>query len=162
MTKLPPMNAEGKRRIREMLKRRDSEEKLLNVLLADTKSEMTSAIKQGGRVADKSADPVAKIALVRAQQGLVFADWIALYVQSTVLRMYDYEHILTHLLYSTEQPVRGKQLRELQALLGDHGVRLLAMEEDLEHYQKKMGGTIGELYNKLTFKDKLEEDSRKG
>jgi hypothetical protein len=151
MAKLPPVSRSGKKEILAMMQRREAEEKLLATFVDDSNRVMNTA----GRIADENwqrpFDPLARIALLTAHEALILTDWIAQYVKELVRRQYDHDHILVHFLFNNDQPIRGKRLKEVQALLGEHGVRLLAMEEELEKHQERMAGTVGDLYNRLTF-----------
>jgi hypothetical protein len=130
-------------------------------LLGDSKQIMEFNLGYSKELGARGAHPAERIIAHNAAQLAVLADWLALLTKSTMMRLYDYEHILTHLLYNADQPIRGKRIKEVQALLGDHGVRLHLMEETFEEYQERMAAEIGDLHNRFTFKDKLEGETKK-
>ena len=120
---------------------------MLDLLLSDSKS-IWDGIEEFSKVVDR-VDPSERARSIRFLQLAILCHWIVEVQQATIMRQHDFEHVLLHLLYNTDQPIRGKRLKELQALLGEHGVRLLSLEEELHAVHGRLGDVVSDFSQRL-------------
>jgi hypothetical protein len=157
---LPPLTDEGRARVRAMLARRESEMKHLALLVDDSAKTFSGLRKRDASFEELPTQ--LRVQHIEVEMLAALIDWTVLVQRSIVERLYAHEHLMLHLLYDSERPVRGERLKDLQALMGDHGVRLLSIEEEMETVHSRLGAAVNDLANRIALGTTLESgDSSK-
>jgi hypothetical protein len=63
-----------------------------------------------------------------------------------------------HILHSNKKRHGALNDKTLTSLLGEHGLRLHAVEENFSDFERRVSGTLGDIYSRLSAGRKLESE----